>query len=194
MFGLSRKKLKILIYGNKLLKKPSEPITTINHDLFLLGQQLIDTMNDADGLGLAAPQVGINKRLIALGIPTPKNADTLALSPGEVQLLPLMPMVLVNPEIISFGTTIVENEEGCLSVPDIYAPVQRPERIMLRAQILGGELVTLECGGLLARALQHEIDHLDGILFIEKVSQDELVKVQNKLDRLLKSKPLSKHK
>jgi len=186
VFGFNKRKtMKIKIYGDPFLKKKSRPVDKVDHDIIALGSSLIDAMFEKDGVGLAAPQVGIDLRMLSIAIPFPKakQAQSSPLSPGEVKLLPMMPMVLLNPEIISFSNIA---EEGCLSVPDIYAMVVRPSSILLKAQILGGDTFTLECGGFLARAVQHETDHLDGTLFVDRLDAEEFSKIKNKLDRLLK--------
>ena len=105
-------------------------------------------------------------------------------SPGELALLPRMPLVLVNPEIISYSDDLNVRDEGCLSVPDIYAPVWRPSRVVMRAQLLDGSVITEECGGLLGRCIQHELDHLDGKLFVDRVTKEDIAEVAADLRRL----------
>lgn len=184
MFGLRSKKLKVLTYGDQTLTQTAAPVRDLNGDLPEIGEQMIETMIAEDGLGLAGPQIGLGLRLVALAIPFPKDGSSLEQSPGEMILLSRMPLVLVNPQIVSYGEEVVSREEGCLSVPGVYAPVRRPSTVFLRSGILGGEMVNAECGGLLARAIQHEIDHLNGILFIDRLSPKDRKPFKEKLERL----------
>ena len=179
-------KLKIRTYGDPSLTQKAKKVESVDHDLIRLAEAMIESMRKSDGIGLASTQVGIPVRMIALEIPVPKDA-VMPLSPGERELLPKMPLILLNPEVISFSKVIESREEGCLSVPDIYAEVERPISVQLKARILGGVEVNLDCGGLLGRALQHEIDHLDGIVFVDRLSDAEYEKIKSKLERLVKA-------
>lgn len=135
-------------YGEEVLRKKSRRVTVFNERLHMLISDMIDTMKDADGVGLAAPQVGILKRVIVVDI-------------GEG------PIELINPEI-----TYREGEEikfeGCLSVPGLFGEVSRPKKVKVKAQDKWGNLKEIEGEDLLARALCHEVDHLEGILFVDK--------------------------
>ncbi|MDD4568955.1 MAG: peptide deformylase [Tepidanaerobacteraceae bacterium] len=135
-------------YGEEVLRKKSRRVTVFNERLHMLISDMIDTMKDADGVGLAAPQVGIVKRVIVVDI-------------GEG------PIELINPEI-----TYREGEEikfeGCLSVPGLFGEVSRPKKVKVKAQDKWGNLKEIEGEDLLARALCHEVDHLEGILFVDK--------------------------
>jgi peptide deformylase len=102
-------------------------------------------------------------------------------TPGELQLLPQMPLALVNPEIVEFSGEIEPYDEGCLSVPGLYAEVMRPRLIKVRAQDLTGESFEFECGGLLARCIQHEVDHLEGFLFVDRLSDEVKATVSGEL-------------
>ncbi|HBC87901.1 MAG TPA: peptide deformylase [Lentisphaeria bacterium] len=184
---IGRKKIeKVRVYGDPFLSKKAEAVDAVDEKLVKFSEVLMNTMVEFDGVGLAAIQVGVKSRMIALGVPIPQDENGVPRlsSPGEALLLSRMPMVLLNPEIVSYGKELVTKDEGCLSVPDIYAPVTRPGTVVVSAQILGAESFTLECGGLLARAFQHEIDHLDGILFINRLSKDELEKIEPALGKL----------
>ncbi len=190
MFGFSkRNKINIRTYGDPVLKRKAVEVKEVNHDIYLLGETLIEGMYADNGVGLAAPQIGESIRMVALGVPSarPGEVPKQPLSPGEIQLLPQMPMVLVNPEIIDHGKATEVVDEGCLSVPGIYAPVRRPVTVTLRSEILHGGLITLECGGLLARAIQHELDHLDGILFVDRMDPEDFELIKPKLDKLKKT-------
>lgn len=195
MFGFGKKiTMDIVTYGDPLLKQKSALIAKVDEEILKIAENLVDAMIADDGVGLAAPQVGLSMRLVALSVPIPQdeNGAPVFSSPGEALLLPKMPMVLVNPEIMSYGNVNDRREEGCLSVPNIYADVVRPATVVLRSLVLGGassppQVFTVECGGLLARALQHEIDHLDGVLFVDRLDSSERDKIKLKLEKLLAS-------
>ncbi|ANX01225.1 peptide deformylase [Thermoclostridium stercorarium subsp. leptospartum DSM 9219] len=136
--------------GDEILRKKSKPVKEINDRINELIDDMLDTMYDANGVGLAAPQVGVLKRICVIDV-------------GEG------PIVLVNPEKIEESAEQVVDIEGCLSIPGVYGEVKRPERVVVKALNRKGESFTIEGTGLLARALCHEMDHLDGILFEDKV-------------------------
>lgn len=145
----------ILIIGNPGLTRTSDPVDGITEEILRLARDMVETVHAAPGVGLAAPQVGVNKRVIVVDLSVGEDRDAL--------------YVLINPEIVSKeGESIAE--EGCLSVPDIKEKVARPYRVIARGLDLEGRQVEIEGEDLLARALCHEIDHLDGILFVEKLS------------------------
>lgn len=180
--------MEIKTYGDQVLKEIAAPVPEIDDEIKKLASRMEETMYDADGVGLAAPQVGVSLRLIVLGVPTPNPETHQPSSPGELLLLPRMPMALINPEITPVTDKMVIAEEGCLSVPQLYAQVRRPERVMLNAVLLNGEKINIECGGFLARAIQHEVDHLNGILFVDKLEDEELAKIKEDLKQLKKDK------
>ncbi|MGZ5489097.1 MAG: peptide deformylase [Candidatus Aminicenantales bacterium] len=145
----------ILIIGDPGLTRTSDPVDGITEEILRLARDMVETVHAAPGVGLAAPQVGVNKRVIVVDLSVGEDRDAL--------------YVLINPEIVSKeGESIAE--EGCLSVPDIKEKVARPHRVIARGLDLEGRQVEIEGEDLLARALCHEIDHLDGILFVEKLS------------------------
>jgi peptide deformylase len=148
--------LHICTYPEEILRQPAEPITEIDEEIVRLVDQMTETMYSAPGIGLAATQVGVAKRLLV--------ADIAPRSP-ESELV-----ALINPEIIAAEGEVIF-EEGCLSVPDYQAEVKRYEKISVRGFNLQGEEVEIEAEGLLAIVLQHEIDHLNGILFIDRLSK-----------------------
>lgn len=147
--------MRILHYPEAILNNKSEPVTRFDEELKRLADDMAETMYAAPGVGLAAPQVGISKRLVVIDC-APK---------GEEPHL----MKIANPEIVAREGEVFE-EEGCLSVPGYYAKVPRSARVTVRHQDLDGNTVELEADGLLAIAFQHEIDHLDGILFVDHLS------------------------
>jgi peptide deformylase len=178
--------MKIKTYGDQVLRKNAIPVEVIDADVIALAARMKETMYDADGVGLAAPQVGASLRMFFLGVPTPDPEKIPPTSPGELLLLPRMPMLFINPEITVITDKQVIAEEGCLSVPSLYAQVRRPEKIMLSATLLNSEKIDVECGGFLARAIQHEMDHLNGILFVDRLDADELAKIKTELNKLKK--------
>lgn len=176
---------KMRIYGDPILKQKALPVGEVDQKITDFGDVLIDMMLEYDGAGLAATQIGKKIRMMALCIPFPsKNKPPTGFSPGEMLLIPRMPMVFVNPEILGSSQFMSVKEEGCLSVPKIYAPVSRPVSVIFKAQLLDGENIECECSGLLARAIQHEIDHMDGIIFIDRLSDDELEKIRPELEKI----------
>ena len=147
--------LKIVKYPEPVLSQPGEPVTEFNDELRQLAADLFETMYAAQGIGLAAPQVGVSKRLTVID-----------LSMGKT---PKDKLVLINPEII-FSEGKIYEEEGCLSFPEIKEKVVRSAKVRIRAQDLHGKWFEMDAEELLSRCMQHEIDHLDGILFIFRVS------------------------
>jgi len=135
--------------GDDILRKKSRPIDKINKNIITLLDDMIETMKDANGVGLAAPQVGVLKRVVVIDV-------------GDG------PIELINPKIISQKGTQLE-VEGCLSVPGKWGEVERPAEVVVEALNRNGETITVKGTELLAIALSHEIDHLDGILFVDKV-------------------------
>jgi len=164
--------MEIAIYGNPILRKKAEPITEFNEELREFAEEMNETMREADGVGLAAPQVSTSRRMVVID-PTGGEAE---------------PIVFINPEITWFSEDKEDYEEGCLSVPDISLKVNRPIKVTVKALDLEGHEFTIEeTGGLLARAIQHEIDHLDGILFVDRVSPLQRQLIAGKLKKLAKS-------
>jgi peptide deformylase len=147
--------LEIRKYPEKVLKQKTSPVTDFDEDLQKLIDDMVETMYAAPGVGLAAPQVGVSKRLTVIDVST------------KEEKMPLL--VLVNPVFLS-KEGIIEFEEGCLSFPDYTTKVERAERVVVSALDREGRQIEIDTEGLLAIALQHEIDHLDGILLIDRIS------------------------
>ena len=145
----------IVKYPDPVLEKPGEPVTEFNDELRALGEDMFESMYAAKGIGLAAPQIGLSKRLTVIDLSFKEKPEDK--------------IVLVNPEI-TFREGKQHEEEGCLSLPEIREKVTRAAKVKVRAQDLTGKWFELEGEELLARAFQHEIDHLDGILFFRRVS------------------------
>jgi peptide deformylase len=147
----------VLQFPDKRLRRVSRPIETITDELRQLAQDMCEVMYDEPGIGLAAPQVGEDVRLVVVDTEwTAEDAEK-------------HPLILVNPELSEHEGKLVWNE-GCLSVPDFQAEVERAERVVLRAQDLDGKPVEIRAEGLQAVCFQHEVDHLNGVLFIDHIS------------------------
>ncbi|MFC1493421.1 peptide deformylase [candidate division KSB1 bacterium] len=161
----------ILTYGNPKLHEIAEPVEEIDGELQDLIDDMFETMFDADGVGLAATQLGINKSIIVIHISNPDHNASM--------------MTLINLEVIdSKGSAVYE--EGCLSVPNVTAEVDRPDEITVRFTDRNGENTELTADGLLARVIQHEFDHLNGILFVQKLDPSTKKTVSPQLKKLAK--------
>lgn len=184
-----KKELTLRLIGDPVLNQVAKPVEKIDDSLVNLAEKMLQIMYDTNGIGLAAPQVGLSLRMFVLDIEPPEDEEGHPLpvnSPGEIQLLPQMPMAFINPEVTPVGTEETEFDEGCLSVPKLYATVKRPEKVMLKATLLNGKEICMECAGLLARAIQHENDHLDGIVFVQKLEDEPLESIRKGLEKILK--------
>jgi peptide deformylase len=173
-------------YGDPVLRRKARPIAAVTNEIRALAERMVVTMYNQRGVGLAAPQVGRSVRLIIVDTENRDRPPAPDASPGEVLLAARMPLPLINPEILAFSDQVETASEGCLSVPKISADVTRPATVLLRATTLDGETIEIYCGGLLGRCLQHEIDHLDGILFPNRLSSEEHGRIADDLDALEK--------
>ena len=190
-----KNRLNIRYYGNPILKKTSSTIDKITEETKVLSAKMIEMMHEKNAVGLAAPQVGISQNLIVIDF-SPDGAykkyrfqdNPVAIFPDEALLLSQMPIVLINPEIISFGIEMLTIEEGCVSIPEISAPVTRASTIVLKAQMLSNEVINIHCASFLARVVQHEVDHLAGTLFVDRLSTDDYKTIKKKLEKLQKSR------
>ncbi len=162
----------IVTYPDPILQRPTEKITVFDDDLRTLAADMFESMYKAIGIGLAAPQIGVSKRITVIDLSNQKN--------------PKDKIVLVNPEIVHKEGKQLE-EEGCLSLPDIRDKVSRAAKVKVRAQDLEGKIIELEGAELLARAFQHEIDHLDGILFPWRLSALKRDLILRRIRKLQKS-------
>jgi len=163
---------KILKYGAPSLRENSRPVEKFDDELEKLAADMFETMYAAPGVGLAAPQVGINTRMFVIDVSGGKEPDER--------------IVLCNPRIIaSEGTQ--EGDEGCLSVPELLERVSRPMKVAVEAQNIKGEPFVFEGEGLLARAVCHEIDHLDGIMFVDLLSPLKRAIIRGKIKKLVKA-------
>ena len=179
---MKKKKLAVQIYGTPVLRNVSEEITEITEEIKTLAEDMIDSMYKNNGIGLAAPQIGKNIRMFTIDVRM--SEDEVYESPGEAMLCPRMPMALINPVITRTSDEETCFNEGCLSIPEINADVVRPEYIQLQATTIEGQKIDLWCGGLLSRCVQHEIDHLDGIMFTDRAEEESLKEVAADLEDL----------
>ena len=157
----------ILVVPNPVLKEVSQPVAKVDDELRALMDDMLETMYDAPGIGLAAIQIGVPKRVIVMDISGPDDEKA--------------PRYFVNPEIIWSSEDTAPYEEGCLSIPDIYDEVERPARVKLKYLNYQGEEVVEDADGLLAVCIQHEMDHLDGKLFVDYLSPLKREMVRKKL-------------
>ncbi|ABC98350.1 peptide deformylase [Synechococcus sp. 65AY6Li] len=153
--------LRIHRMGDKVLRQPAKRVSQVNDEIRQLARHMLQTMYSADGIGLAAPQVGIPKRLIVVD-----------LYPDKPEVPPL---VLINPEIREYLGEVVAGQEGCLSIPGVFCEVMRPQGVVVSFKDETGRPRTLQADDLLARVIQHEIDHLNGVLFVDHVENELLL-------------------
>lgn len=156
----------IKTYGEDCLVKKSVDVEKVTDEILEILENMVETMHEANGVGLAAPQVGINKKMFVIDI-----------GDGVVRKI-------INPEILEYSDEVTETDEGCLSVPGIYKKVKRAYKINVRYMNVEGEVVEEEMTGFLAKAFQHEFDHLSGTLFIEKISPVARRVISQKLKHL----------
>lgn len=178
--------LSILQYGDPILRAKGKQIEKIDDHIRELAASMIETMYAANGIGLAAQQVGEALQLTVLDISQIEDRpSTLRLNGKDVDPAQSMPLVLINPEIELGGETEI-GTEGCLSFPEINGQIERAESTMARAQNLEGDKIEIVASGLLARAIQHEVDHLNGILFIDRMNSAAKAALSSRLKRLQK--------
>ena len=176
--------LEITQYGDPVLRKKCRKVTEVTEEIQKLAANMIETMIDANGVGLAAPQIGEDIRLAVVDVAhDPESVTYLKVDDKVTDLEDLMPLVFINPEL-EFGAEKEASREGCLSIQGILAEVKRPIDIIATLQLLDGRVIKLETDGLLARAIQHEVDHLNGILFTDRVPPATKLSLKRKLKRL----------
>ena len=147
-------KLKIELLGADVLREKAAEIDGVDADLQRLIEDMFETMYDAQGIGLAGPQIGVSRRVIVVDV---KEEGT-------------QPFAMLNPRIVQSSDEMEKGEEGCLSIPGVSGVVNRPAEVVVEGLDRHGKPMRIEAGGLLARCLQHELDHLDGILFLDRLS------------------------
>jgi peptide deformylase len=152
---LPKPPLEIHYLGDRVLRQPAKRIARVDQEIRQIVREMLQTMYSADGIGLAAPQVAVNKQLIVIDCEPDKPTS--------------LPLVLINPAIKSYSRDVCVGQEGCLSIPGVYLDVIRPELIEVSYKDEQGRPRTLTATGLLSRAIQHEMDHLNGVLFVDRV-------------------------
>ncbi|AEV30268.1 peptide deformylase [Sphaerochaeta pleomorpha str. Grapes] len=162
--------LDIYTLGEEVLEQKCQPVTKFDSGLRVLVNAMFETLDEADGVGLAAPQIGVSSRLFVINI---RNVEKRA---------------FVNPQIIETSIETSSAEEGCLSIPGVWHDVERPAQVTVQAQDIEGKAFVIKAEGLLARAIQHENDHLNGILFINRLPEVEKEKVVRAYERKTRSK------
>lgn len=168
--------VEIITEPNTILRNKSKEVDKISTDVKILIDNMIDTLRTKPGVGIAAPQLGINLRIVVIesrGIE--KQNDEI------VDILPLL--VLINPTILKYSKERIEMEEGCFSIPNCFGPVDRPKKIKIEALDIKGKKIYINASGLLSRVIQHETDHLDGILFTDYIKDKSKIKTYKPDDR-----------
>jgi peptide deformylase len=155
---LEKPPLKLHYLGDRVLRQPAKRIAKVDDSVRQLAKEMLQTMYSSNGIGLAAPQVGIHKQLIVIDCEPEKPENP--------------PLILINPQISNYGGELSKFEEGCLSIPNVYIDVIRPEEIEVSFKDEQGKPRKIKASGLLARVIQHEIDHLNGVLFVDRVENN----------------------
>ena len=155
---LDKPPLEIHYLGDRVLRQPAKRIAKVDDSIRQLVKDMLQTMYSADGIGLAAPQVGVNKQLIVIDCEPDKPENP--------------PLVLINPKITRYSSQTCNSDEGCLSIPGVYLEVNRPEAIEVSFKDEQGKPRKLQTTGLLARVIQHEMDHLNGVMFVDRVENE----------------------
>lgn len=180
--------LEIVKYGNPILHKKGKMVTEFSDTISALYQDMLDTMYKEEGIGLAAQQVGLAIQFCVIDVPShPEYPITSILDDQSLSPQLLMPMCLINPKIQFLPSDEYYYEEGCLSFPEIKGDVARPELISVQYQDLDGNPHKLECDGLLGRCIQHEVDHLNGILFTDRMEKDVFSEIKKDIQTLKKN-------
>lgn len=151
--------LDIVKIGDEVLREKCTPVTVFDDALHILIEAMYETLENADGIGLAAPQVGVDKRFFIVSLPDGTKKE------------------FINPEIVGYSVETNPFEEGCLSVPGVYHDVVRPSKVIVKAKDANGVEFTYKASDLMARVIQHEYDHLDGVLFVDHLSDEERAKL-----------------
>jgi peptide deformylase len=158
--------MEILVLGNELLRRKAEPVNDIDDAIKAAADEMIEALHEGKGVGLAGPQVGLMKRIFVIHV----EGDS--------------PRVFINPSITATSTELVKYEEGCLSVPGVWADVVRPRSLQIQAWNEMGRPFTMEVDGILARVILHEYDHLEGVLFLDRLSAHKRERILAKMGKV----------
>jgi peptide deformylase len=176
----------IVIFGDPVLRKKCSKVESFSKEVSSLVKDMIETMVSAEGIGLAAPQIGIPIQLAVIDVShDPECISYLRIDGEDVDLTDIMPLIFINPEL-EYGENKDVMSEGCLSFPEIRGDVIRPYELKVTFEIMGSKRVTLETDGLLARAIQHETDHLNGVLFTDRMKATAKLALRSKIKRMQK--------
>jgi peptide deformylase len=177
-------RLPVRQYGDPILRAKGKRIEKLDDRIRELAANMVETMHAANGVGLAAQQVGEALQLTVLDVSEVEDRpSTMRLNGEEVDPKTAMPLILLNPQL-TLGKKTSRGTEGCLSFPEITGEIERSESVVARAETLEGKSIEIEATGLLARALQHEVDHLNGILFIDRMNSAAKVSLASRLKRM----------
>ena len=176
--------LPIVKFGDPMLRTKGKAIEKITPEIKRLIDDMFETMHDAAGVGLAAQQVGQALQLTTIDVRAVKDRpSTMEIDGKPVDVAAHMPLVLINPKITPFGNP-AKGPEGCLSFPEVYTDITRPESVEVEAMNAEGKPIHFKAGGLLSRAVQHEVDHLNAILFIDRMTAESKAEVKDEIDAL----------
>ena len=176
--------LPIVKYGHPVLRQKGDRIETITPEIKQLITDMFETMRENHGVGLAAQQIGRALQLTVIDVSEiTDRPSTLELKGQPADVKEIMPLVLINPVLTPVGD-LVKGGEGCLSFPEIYADIERPGQVDVKALDKKGHPIEFRCGGLLARAVQHEADHLNGLLFIDRMDKTTKAELKPELDEM----------
>lgn len=174
----------IVLWGNPVLREKGKQVTEVTSGIRELAEDMLETMREAQGVGLAAQQVGEAVQLAVIDVSHDEECVSYVRVNGEpCELADIMPLVFVNPEL-EFGSSKEVDSEGCLSFPELRVDVRRSQDVTARVQTLDGEELVIETDGLLSRAIQHEVDHLFGVLFIDRLSTARKISMKRRLKEL----------
>ena len=177
--------LEVTKYGHPVLREKGKRIERVTQEIRALAADMLETMHAEDGVGLAAQQVGRALMLTVIDVSSSERASQLFIDGQPLDIATSMPLILLNPKLVNpEGEQI--GEEGCLSIPDINAEISRAEKVTVHARGLDGKELVFECTGLLARAAQHEVDHLNGVLFTDRMDAATRVSLAGKLKKMQK--------
>jgi len=174
----------LVILPDSRLRLISDPVVRVDARVRAIVEDMFETMYDAPGVGLAAIQVGIPERIVTIDV-GPREAEGKEGGEGSDEKRPI---ALINPEIVAVSEDLSVYSEGCLSIPEYYADVERPASVRVRYMDINGETREIDADGLLATCVQHEIDHLDGVLFIDHISKLKRDRVVKKFTKLARDK------
>lgn len=177
--------LPIVLYGDPVLRTKGQPISVVTDDIRKLADDMLETMRHAHGVGLAAQQVGVALQLAVVDVShDPECVTHVRVNGKEKNLEDIMPLVFTNPHL-EFGKEKITSEEGCLSFPELRDDVRRAASLKATLTLLDGTTIVLETDGLLSRAIQHETDHLHGVLFIDRFSAVRKLGLKRRLRELM---------